>query len=109
MAQHWSAYAAVTAKQAYALDKIADRHGKQSGRELLCDLAGCSSSMLSKIDAVTMRHFIDEAFALPGPDDEVSSAYVTADGDRRIVTIDGHDYSFSAQKWAAFRAAAENA
>lgn len=62
MARHWSAYVGVSEKQAYALDKMAEEHDFYDGRELLCSVASCSSSKLGKMDRLTLRRHLDEAF-----------------------------------------------
>jgi len=66
MAQHWSTFVNVTDRQARALDKMADAHDFRSGRELLMDIAGCSSSKLSKMDRLTIQRLVDEAFTKYG-------------------------------------------
>lgn len=68
MARHWSAYVAVSERQARALDKMADAHGIYDGRSLLMQIDGCSSSKLSKYDRPTIQRLVDKAFAQFGRD-----------------------------------------
>jgi hypothetical protein len=62
VAQHWSKFVAVSSKQAYALDKMAEEHGLGDGMDLLMKLSGMSRSKVGKQDALTLRQFIDQAF-----------------------------------------------
>lgn len=66
MAQHWSRFVAVTERQARALDKMADAHGKYDGRSLLMEIGGYSSSKLGKLDRPTVQRLVDKVFAQYG-------------------------------------------
>lgn len=65
MARHWSVFVSgVTEKQAYALDKMAERHNKGDGMDLLTEQARCSRSKIGKMDRLSLRKYIDQCFEL---------------------------------------------
>jgi hypothetical protein len=55
-----------------ALDKMAEAHDKGDGMSLLCELTGNSRSKVSRMDRMSLRKYIDEAFALYGHDAQQS-------------------------------------
>ena len=73
MARHWSVFCrGVSERQAMALDKMAEAHDKGDGMSLLCELTGNSRSKVGRMDRMSLRKYIDEAFALYGHDAQQS-------------------------------------
>ena len=67
MAKHWSTYVSgVTYKQAAALDRMAEAHGKGDGMNLLTEVTGNSRSKIGKMDSLSLRPAIDRCFELYG-------------------------------------------
>lgn len=62
----WAKYVAVTDRQAYALDRMADENGFADGAELLADVAEVSRSKLSKMASYQLRKAVDDAFRTYG-------------------------------------------
>lgn len=63
MAQHWSRFVSgLSEKQAGALDRMAEANGKGSGLDILMELTGYSRSKVGKMDRLSLRPFIDQAF-----------------------------------------------
>jgi hypothetical protein len=62
MARHWSAFVAVTEKQARALDKMAQDNGYGDGMDLLMEVSGDSRSKVGKRDRLTVAGYVDECF-----------------------------------------------
>lgn len=72
MARHWSAFVAVSERQAYALDKMAADAGIGDGMDLLMEISGKSRSKIGKMDRLTLRHMVDEAFSKYGRSRELT-------------------------------------
>lgn len=62
MARHWSAFVAVSERQARALDHMADEHGFGDGRAILMHLASVSASKLSRMHRLDVQRLVDQAF-----------------------------------------------
>jgi hypothetical protein len=73
MARHWSAFVpGVTPRQAAALDNMAEAHAKGNGMDLLTELTGYSSSKIGRMDRLSLRKYVDEAFRTWGRDASAS-------------------------------------
>jgi hypothetical protein len=69
MARHWSVFCSgISERQAMALDKMAEAHGKGDGMSLLMELTGYSRSKVGKLDRLSLRRYIDRAFEEYGRD-----------------------------------------
>ena len=63
MATHWSRWVrGVSERQAYALDRMARDNDLGDGMDLLMEISGRSRSSVGRLDAIDVRHLIDEAF-----------------------------------------------
>ena len=63
MASHWSAYCGgVTSRQAMALDRMAEEHDIGDGMDLLMRLTGYSRSKVGRMDYLSLRKYVDQAF-----------------------------------------------
>ena len=64
MARHWSVFCrGLTPRQAGALDRIARDLGMVDGMDLLMDITGYNRSRVGRMDYLSLRPVIDEAFA----------------------------------------------
>lgn len=84
MGRHWSCFCSgVTPNQGMALDKMAKTHKIGDGMDLLMELTGCSRSKVGKMDRMSLRPYLDDAFEkFSGPYvPPVNPAPVTLDAD----------------------------
>jgi len=69
MARHWSVFVdGISERQAMALDKMAEAHDLGDGMDLLMSLTGYSRSKVGRMDRLSLRKYIDQAFAQYGRD-----------------------------------------
>jgi len=64
MARHWSSFVSVSARQARALDKMAEATAEfGDGMDLLQEVSGSSRSGVGRMDSLTVSRHVDECFA----------------------------------------------